>query len=127
MWILTRYILKEHLGPFIFAFLIITFVLIVDFIPHMLDLIIGKDLSTWTVIKLLVLNLAWMLALAIPMAVLVGTLMAFGRLTADKEILAIKSLGIDLIRLMIVAATLQVNTGDGCIGNPRHRIGVVQQ
>ncbi len=109
MWIFSRYILKEHLGPFLFAFLIITFVLIIDFIPHMLDMIIGKDLSTWIVIKLLVLNLAWMLALAIPMAVLVGTLMAFGRLTSDKEILAIKSLGVDLIRLMIpviVAASI---------------------
>src|SRR5690606_40601097 len=58
-------------------------------------------LPIWTVVKFLVLNLAWMLALAVPMAVLVATLMAFGRMTADKEILAVKSLGIDLIRLMI--------------------------
>lgn len=93
--------LREHIGPFFFAFCIITFVLIIDFIPHMLELIIGKDLSTWTVIKFLFLNLAWMLALAVPMAVLVATLMAFGRFTADREVLALKSLGVDLIRLMI--------------------------
>jgi lipopolysaccharide export system permease protein len=115
MWILSRYILKEHVGPFLFAFLIIVFVLIIDFIPRMLDMIIGKDISTWIVIKLLVLNLAWMLALAIPMAVLVGTLMAFGRLTADKEILAIKSLGIDLIRLMIPVIIASVALGIGLI------------
>ncbi len=101
MLILSRYVLKEHIGPFFFGFFVVTFVLIIDFIPHMLELIIGKDLSAWTVIKFLVLNLAWMLALAVPMAVLVATLMAFGRMTADKEILAVKSLGIDLIRLMI--------------------------
>lgn len=115
MAILTRYVLKEHVGPFLFAFLIITFVLIIDFIPHMLEMIIGKDLSTWTVLKLLVLNLAWMLALAVPMAVLVGTLMAFGRLTADKEILAIKSLGIDLFRLMIPVIIVASLIGVGLV------------
>ena len=109
MWILSRYILREHLGPFLFALFVVLFVLILDFIPQMLDLIIGKNIAIWTVLKLLALNLAWMLALAVPMAVLVCTLMAFGRLTGDKEILAIKSLGINMVRLMlpvIVAASL---------------------
>jgi lipopolysaccharide export system permease protein len=109
VWILSRYILREHLGPFLFALFVVLFVLILDFIPQMLDLIIGKNIAIWTVMKLLVLNLAWMLALAVPMAVLVCTLMAFGRLTGDKEILAIKSLGINMVRLMfpvIVAASL---------------------
>lgn len=115
MLILSRYVLKEHIGPFLFGFFVITFVLIIDFIPHMLELIIGKDLSAWTVIKFLVLNLAWMLALAVPMAVLVATLMAFGRLTADKEILAIKSLGIDLIRLMIPVFVASGLIGAGLI------------
>ncbi len=107
--ILSRYILREHIGPFFFAFFIVTFVLIIDFIPQVVDLIIGKDLSTWTVIKFFVLNLAWMLALSLPMAVLVSTIMAFGRLTSDHEILAIKSSGINMVRLMlpvIVAACL---------------------
>ncbi len=109
MWILSRYILREHIGPFLFALFVILFVLILDFIPQMLDMIIGKNIAIWTVVKLLVLNLAWMMALAVPMAVLVCTLMAFGRLTGDKEILAIKSLGINMVRLMvpvIVAASL---------------------
>jgi lipopolysaccharide export system permease protein len=101
VWILSRYILREHLGPFLFALFVVLFVLILDFIPQMLDLIIGKNIAIWTVLKLLVLNLAWMLALAVPMAVLVCTLMAFGRLTGDKEILAIKSLGINMVRLML--------------------------
>lgn len=115
MWILSRYVLKEHLGPFLFAFFIVIFVLIIDFIPQMLELVIGKDISVWAVTKLLVLNLAWMLALAVPMAVLVGTLMAFGRLTADREILAIKSLGVDLVRLMMPVIVLASLLGVGLI------------
>lgn len=87
----------------------VTFVLIIDFIHQIVELIIGKDLATWTVLKFFVYNLAWMLALSVPMAVLVSTIMAFGRLTSDHEILAIKSSGINLVRLMIpviIAATL---------------------
>jgi len=61
------------------------------------------------VVELIGLNLAWMLALAVPMAVLVATLMAFGRLGADFEITAIKASGINLIHVMIpllIAASL---------------------
>lgn len=115
MWILSRYILREHLGPFLFAFFVVIFVLILDFIPQMLDLIIGKNIAVWTVMKLLVLNLAWMLALAVPMAVLVCTLMAFGRLTGDKEILAIKSLGINPVRLMLPVIAVASLIGAGLI------------
>ncbi|MBN1213345.1 MAG: LptF/LptG family permease, partial [candidate division Zixibacteria bacterium] len=95
------YILKEHLNPFIFAFLIITFLLIIDYVPRIIDHVIDKDLSLWVVLELIGLNLAWMLALSIPMSVLVATLMAFGRLSADFEITAIKSSGIHLFQIML--------------------------
>lgn len=113
--ILSRYILREHIGPFFFAFFTVTFVLIIDFIPQVIDLIIGKDLSTWTVVKFFVLNLAWMLALAVPMAVLVSTIMAFGRLTSDHEILAIKSSGINMIRLMLPVIGVACILGAGLV------------
>jgi len=100
MRILSRYILKEHLGPFLFAFFVVTFVLILDFVPNVIDMAIGKDLYPLTIIWVFILNLAWMLALSIPMATLVATLMAFGRMTSDMEILAIKSSGIHLIQLL---------------------------
>ena len=91
--ILTRYILKAHFGPFFFGLAVITFVLILDFIIDIFDLILGKGLGVLVVLEVFVLNLAWMLALSIPMTVLVSTLMAFGRLAADNEITAIKASG----------------------------------
>ncbi|MCK4858333.1 MAG: LptF/LptG family permease [candidate division Zixibacteria bacterium] len=112
---MSRYILKEHIGPFIFAFFIVTFVLIIDFIPQVVELIVGRDLSTWTVLKYFVLNLAWMLALSVPMAVLVSTLMAFGRLTADNEILGIKSSGVNMLRLMLPVIFVASLLGVGLI------------
>ncbi len=101
MKILNRYILKEHIPPFIFAVFIITFILILETIPKIVELVIDKDIKFWVVLELIFLNLAWMIALSVPMAVLVATLMAFGRLTSDSEIVAIKSSGVNLLRVLI--------------------------
>jgi lipopolysaccharide export system permease protein len=108
MRILNRYILKEHIGPFLFGFFVVTFVLVMDFIIDIMDLIIDKGLSAWTILEIFGLNLAWMLALSVPMAVLVATLMAFGRLSADNEITAIKSSGTNLYT--IAAPVLAAST-----------------
>ncbi len=101
MKILNRYILWEHVPPFIFSVFIITFLLILETIPRIVDMIIGKNISAFIVLELVFLNLAWMIALSVPMAVLTSTLLAFGRLTSDFEVVAIKSSGINLIRILI--------------------------
>jgi lipopolysaccharide export system permease protein len=100
MKILQRYILREHVPPFLFSFFIITFLLIIDYVPRIIDHVIDKNLSIWVVLELIGLNLAWMLALSVPMSVLVATLMAFGRLTSDMEISAIKSSGVHLMKIL---------------------------
>jgi lipopolysaccharide export system permease protein len=92
--VLARYVLKEHVSPFLFSFSVIMFLLVVDLILQKMDLILGKGIPPLVVAELFFLNTAWMVALAIPMAVLVGTLMAFGRMSADNEISALRSLGV---------------------------------
>ncbi len=106
---LNRYILIEHIGPFFFAFFTITFLLIIEMVPKIVDHVIDKDLELSVVLELVGLNLAWMLALSVPMSILVATLMAFGRLTSDFEITAIKASGINLLRVIVpllVAASI---------------------
>jgi lipopolysaccharide export system permease protein len=65
-----------------------------------IDQLIGKGLSIWIIIQLIVLNLAWMLTLAVPMSVLVATLMAFGSLSSNNEITIMKASGVSLTKLM---------------------------
>ncbi|HBZ02158.1 MAG TPA: hypothetical protein DEO84_12650 [candidate division Zixibacteria bacterium] len=101
MKILSRYLLRESIGPFFFGLAIITLVLIMDFLVDIMNLIINKGLDIYTVVELFGLNLAWMLALAVPMAVLVAVLMAFGRLSSDNEITACKACGISFNRLLL--------------------------
>jgi lipopolysaccharide export system permease protein len=93
MKILSRYVLKESVGPFFFGFSIITLVLIMDFLVDIMNLIISRGVKP--------LNLAWMLALSVPMAVLVASLMVYGRLASDNEITASRSCGVSFIRLML--------------------------
>ena len=100
MKILWRYVIKELLGPFVFALAVITFVLLMDFILDVLNKIINKGLSPGVVLEVFVLSLAWMLALSIPMAVLVAALMGYGRLSADSEIIACKACGVSMINLV---------------------------
>ncbi len=108
MKILYRYIIRAHVGPFFFGLAVIMFVLVMDFIIEILKLIIGKGLNAFTILQLFGLNLAWMLALAIPMAVLVSTLMAFGRLSQDNEITALRASGVSLYRLILPALIVSI-------------------
>ena len=101
MKILARYVLKESVGPFLFGFSIITLVLIMDFLVDIMNLIISRGIKPLLVLELFALNLAWMLALSVPMAVLVAALMVFGRMAADNEITASRSCGVSFTRLML--------------------------
>jgi lipopolysaccharide export system permease protein len=113
MKIISRYILREHIAPFFFAFFTITFLLVIDFVPRIVDRVIDKNLDLLVVLELIALNLAWMLALSVPMSVLVATLMAFGRLSSDFEITAIKASGINLMHILVplMVAALLVTVG----------------
>lgn len=98
--ILVRYVLKEQIGPFLAALFGITFLFVVDFLVKILDNVLSKGLPASTVLEIFVLNLAWMLSLSIPMAVLVACLMSFGRLSGDQEITAVKAAGMSPLSLM---------------------------
>jgi len=100
MKILKRYILKEHISPFLISLMVVTFVLLIDRIIDLLNLIIEKKLPWQTIAELFGLSMPYMLALSIPMAVLVATILAFGRMSVDREIIAIKSSGINVYAML---------------------------
>jgi lipopolysaccharide export system permease protein len=105
--ILDRYILSNHIGPYFFSLAIITFVFVMDFIIRYLDQFIGKGVSFFTVVEFFTLSLGHMFALIIPMAVMPATLMAFGQLSSDNEVTAMRSSGVSLYRMIapVLAAT----------------------
>ena len=106
MRLLTRYILKQLFMPFIFSLLIIVFVLFTQFLLRAIDRFIGKGLDLGTIFEYLFLNLGWISALAVPMAVLVAALMAFGQFSEDNEITAMRSSGISFATIILPALTM---------------------
>ena len=74
MRILERYVLREHLLPFLIGFSVVIFLLTLDFMFDLVDLAIGKGVGAGVVLELFVLSLGYMVALAFPCAVLIATL-----------------------------------------------------
>ncbi|MBN2413320.1 LptF/LptG family permease [candidate division KSB1 bacterium] len=100
MFTLWRYIIKEHISPFIFAISVITLVFLLNLVFRELGRILSKGLGFSLILEFFFLNMAWIIALAVPMAVLVATLMAFGRLSGDSEITAMKAGGVGILHMI---------------------------
>ena len=100
MRLLSRYLIREMIMPFIFSLLVITFLLFINFLLRAIDRFLGKGLDLITIFEYLMLNLAWIIALSVPMAILLSTLMMFGRLSEDNEINALRSSGVSFLTII---------------------------
>jgi len=97
MKILHRYILKAHILPFSFGLCLFTFIFFLSEILKSSELILTKQIPGILVIKLLLCYIPATFNLTIPMALLMATLITWGRLKAENEIIAIWASGISLI------------------------------
>src|SRR5215212_5689661 len=94
MKILTRYILKEMVGPISLGFLFYTAIILMQKLFDMAGMIIRRSLPASAVVKLLLWSLPNIVVLTVPMSLLFGILIAVGRLSSDSEIIAMRALGI---------------------------------
>ncbi len=97
---LDKLILKSFIGPFIITFFIAFFVLMMQGLWKYLDDLVGKGLDFITIGKFLWYVSASMLTLAMPIAILISSIMTFGNMGEHFELVAIKSSGISLLRFM---------------------------
>lgn len=93
-------IIKAFIGPFIATFFITTFVLVLQFMWLYIDDVVGKGIDTITVLRLLLYVAATVVPLALPLAVLLSSIMTLGNLGETYELVAIKSAGISLLRFL---------------------------
>jgi lipopolysaccharide export system permease protein len=105
--ILRRYVLTSLIRPFFLGFGFITFLLTMEMLLDLLDLLIGKGIDVLTVARLFLLALGWMVALSVPCGVLVAVLMTYGRMSQDNEITALRASGVHLFR--IIAPSLWIS------------------
>ena len=96
-----KLILKSFVGPFVLTFLVVVFILLLQHMLKYFDDIIGKDLG-WDVVGTLLFYFGvFMTPLALPLAILLSSLITFGNLSEHFEITAVKSLGISLTRSLV--------------------------
>lgn len=107
MKIIDKYIIKEFIPPFFLGLLLFTFVLLTNKIYKMTDLMVNKGVSFFEILRLISYIMPSFLTLTIPMAVLLGALVTFGRLSTDSEITALKASGFSFYRM--VAPVLAVS------------------
>ncbi len=97
---LDRYILKELIGPFFLGIFILLFVLIMQQILKLMELVIDKGIALVDVGGLFLQLLPSFFLVTFPMAVMMATVTTFNRLSADNEIIALHAVGINVTRLM---------------------------
>lgn len=94
------FMLKSYLGPFVATFFISMFVLIMQFLWRMIDDIVGKGLDISIIAELMLYVSITLVPMALPLAVLLSSIMTFGTLGENYELVALKSAGISLYRIM---------------------------
>lgn len=132
--IIDKYILRNHGLPFLFGSFVLISVFLLQFLMKFADRLVGKGLDFFVIVKLIAFNLAWMVVLVIPMAVLIATLMAFGNLAQNNEVAILKASGVSLYRMMaapliagVVVAYLLVLFNNNVYPEANHAAKILMQ
>ncbi len=107
MRILDKYLVKQHVAPFVFSLAAMTGFMLMNQIARRLPMLLGKGLPWTTMVEFFLLTIPYLVAMTISMSVLVAVLHTFGRLTDDSEITACRAGGVSigqLVRPVLLAA-----------------------
>ncbi|HNS16902.1 MAG TPA: LptF/LptG family permease [Bacteroidales bacterium] len=104
----SKLVLRSYAGPLVLTFFIALFVLLMQFLWKWVDELVGKGLE-WNIVgELLFYASATFVPLALPLAILLASLMTFGNLGERYELVAMKAAGISLRRIMMPLVVLSV-------------------
>ena len=135
MKILDRYILRELVVPFVLGLAIFTSILLIVRILKLVELVVNRGVPLGQIITLFSYIMPAFLEVTVPMALLLAILVAFGRLSSDSEIIALRAAGISLYRLLrpvgafavaVAVLTLGLSLYARPWGNTRLRTGLYE-
>ncbi len=95
-----KLVLKSYLGPMILTFFIVMFVLMMNFLWRYIDELVGKGLSAGIIIELLGYAMTNMIPMGLPLSMLLAAIMTMGNLGENYELLAMKSAGMSLPKII---------------------------
>ncbi len=97
---LDSFIIKSYIGPLVLTFFIALFILVMQFLWKYVDELVGKGLEWYVIARLLFYASSTFVPLALPLAILLSSLMTFGNFGENYELVAMKAAGISLRRIM---------------------------
>lgn len=106
--LLDRYVVREILPPTGVGLLLFTFILLLDQISQLMKILVSKGADFSTVLRAFVYLLPSIFSVTVPMAFLLGVLLAFGRLASDSEIVALRASGVSPARLLRPVLALSI-------------------
>jgi LPS export ABC transporter permease LptF/LPS export ABC transporter permease LptG len=92
--LIDRYVLREMAGPFVVGLVVYSFLFLIQLMFQLASLVIQEGLSAGAMALMFLLSLPGLLAYTLPIALLLGTIIAFGRLSSDSEIIALRASGV---------------------------------
>ena len=98
---LRRYFLREVTVPFLYGIGVFTFILLIARMLKLVELVVNRGVPLLEIGKLFAYILPTFLEVTVPMALLLAVLLSFGRLSADSEIIALKTSGISLYQMIV--------------------------
>lgn len=96
-----KLIINSFIGPFVLTFFIALFILLMQFLFKYIDDLVGKGLEWYVVMELMVYASSTLVPMALPLAILLSSIMTFGNLGEHYELVALKSSGISLRKIMM--------------------------
>ena len=110
---LHQYILKVYAFPFILTFFIVIFILLMQFLWKYVDDLVGKGLEWYVILELLWYTSASLVPIGLPLAVLLSSIMTFGNLGEKYELVALKSAGLSLQKIMhpLIITSIGISLG----------------
>ncbi len=103
--ILQRYALRQFVPPFFLAILVLTFVLLMDRLFLLADMLVRKGVAVGVVSEVALLSLPFVISICTPLGSLIAGVISFGRMAQDNEIRVIRAAGIKTIRMFAPAAS----------------------
>ena len=133
MKIIGRYVLKEHIGPFVFASTALTSLMLLQYVAKKFGDLVGRGLPAGVIAEFMALSVPFTVAMTMPMAVLVAVLYAFSRLAAENEITALKASGVGMWSLLspvvlggLTMSLVMLAFNDQVLPRANHRLAVLQ-
>ena len=108
MRIIDRYVIRQVLMPFCIGLVVFTFVFIIRTLMEYVEPLVARGVATSVLVRVIVLLLPQALALSIPMSLLLGLLVAFGKLSSQREFVALQACGVSLRRLLVPVGLVSV-------------------